>query len=50
MREEIKYFVYVMGIGFILLAYAHANFASKSTVEKMDQRIYEIYQKVVEKK
>lgn len=38
----------IVGCG--LIAYAHANFASKSTVEKMDDRIYEIYKVVVEKK
>ena len=38
----------VLGAG--LVAYAHANFASKSTVEVMDQRIYELHAKLVEGK
>lgn len=38
----------VLGAG--LVAYAHANFASKSVVETMDARIYEIYKVVVENK
>lgn len=37
-------------IGAGLIAYAHANFASKDTVETMDARIYEIYKVVVENK
>lgn len=38
----------VLGAG--LVAYAHANFASKSMVETMDQRIYELHQKIIEGK
>lgn len=30
----------------VIVVYAHANFAEKSTVEKMDERIYEIWVKV----
>ena len=43
MRKEIEWVIYCLGLGFILLAYAHANFATKSTVEKMDDRIYDIW-------
>lgn len=38
----------VLGAG--LVAYAHANFASKTVVERMDERIYEIHSKVVGEK
>lgn len=33
----------LIGIGAALVAYAHANFASKSTVETLDQRIYDLW-------
>lgn len=49
MKNEIKYAVSMIGLGFVLLAYAHANFASKTTVEKMDARIYEIWKEIVKK-
>lgn len=50
MRDEVKYAFYLIALGAGLVAYAHANFASKSTVERMDERIYEIHKRVVEGK
>ena len=35
----------VVGAG--LVVYAHANFATKSTVEKLDDRVYQIWTEVV---
>jgi bacteriorhodopsin len=49
MKNEIKYALYLMGLGFCLIAYAHSQFATKSTVEKMDDRVYEIWKEVVKK-
>jgi hypothetical protein len=42
MRREIKSFLYIMGLGASLVAYAHANFATKSDVAEMRQDIREI--------
>ena len=50
MRDEIRYAVYMIALGASLVVYAHANFASKSTVEKMDDRIYDIWKTVVKEK
>jgi len=56
MRAEIKWFIYALGLGMGLVAYAHVQFATKyevkevkSTVEKMDERIYDIWKVVVNK-
>jgi hypothetical protein len=49
MRDEVKYIVGMIVLGASLVAYAHANFASKSTVETMDARIYEIWKEIVVK-
>lgn len=35
----------IVGAG--LVVYAHANFATKSVVEKLDDRIYQIWTEVV---
>jgi bacteriorhodopsin len=48
-RNEIKYAFYAIGLGMALTAYAHSQFATKDTVEKMDARIYEIWKEVVKK-
>jgi bacteriorhodopsin len=48
-KDEIKYALYLLGLGVTLVAYAHATFATKSTVEKMDDRVYEIWKVVVKK-
>lgn len=54
MKDEIKWALYLIGIGltigFTLIVYAHATFATKSTVETMDQRIYDIWVKVAPEK
>lgn len=39
MREEIKYFVYVIGLGVSLVTYAHFNFATSSRVQKVEEKI-----------
>lgn len=56
MRDEIKYAIYMLALGASLVVYAHANFSTKeetssvkSTVEKMDERVYEIWKEVVKK-
>jgi len=46
MKNEIKYALYMLGLGMTLVAYAHSQFATKSTVEVMDQRIYDIWKTV----
>ena len=52
MKNEIvlAWIIQSVVLGASLVAYAHANFASKSMVETMDGRIYEIYKVVVENK
>lgn len=57
MKNEIKYAIYMLGLGATLLAYAHANFATKSVVEantdriiEMDKRIYDIWVIITQKK
>lgn len=50
MKNEIKYAVYMIALGMSLVVYAHATFATKSTVEVMDARIYEIWKEIVSKK
>jgi bacteriorhodopsin len=49
-KEDLKWAFYLIALGASLVAYAHATFATKSTVERMDERIYEIWQKVVTNK
>lgn len=49
MKDEIKYAIAMIGLGVSIIAYAHANFASKTTVDEMDKRIYEIWKEVVKK-
>jgi len=46
MKNELKYALYMLGLGMTLVAYAHSQFATKSTVEVMDQRIYDIWKTV----
>jgi hypothetical protein len=48
--EPIEQAIALVALGGSLVAYAHANFATKSTVETMDKRLWEIHQVVVEKK
>lgn len=54
MRNELKYAIYLIGLGMSLVVYAHTTFATKHSVEslsqkieKIDHRIYEIWTKVV---
>lgn len=47
MKNQIQYALGLLGVGAALIAYAHANFASKSMVERMDERIFEIYRRLV---
>lgn len=58
MNQEIRYTLYLLGLGMALVAYAHANFTTVSItdrifvsieriyqkLEKIDQRLYEIKQ------
>lgn len=54
MKNEIKWVLYLIGLGMALVAYGHSQFATKSEmvdvktkVETMDARIYEIWKAVV---
>ena len=56
MNHEIKYVLYLLGLGASLVAYAHSAFSTKEevrtvkdTVQKMDERVYEIWKEVVKK-
>ena len=49
MKDDLKYALYLIGVGMTVVVYAHATFATKSTVEKMDERIYEIWKEIVKK-
>jgi bacteriorhodopsin len=42
MKNEIKYALYLIALGFSLVAYAHLNFATKDSVSEMKQDIREI--------
>jgi hypothetical protein len=42
-QNAIIFAVAMISLGAGLVVYAHANFASKSTVEKLDDRIYQIW-------
>jgi len=53
MKEQIKWAIYLIAVGFSLLAYAHLTFATKDgvlsntqTLMRIDQRVWEIYKKV----
>jgi len=54
MRNEIKYVLYLVGLGASLVAYAHVTFATKSEVENIrdilrtiDQRVYDIHTEII---
>jgi bacteriorhodopsin len=47
--EHVKYAAYLIALGATLVVYAHATFATKTTVETMDDRIYEIWKEVVKR-
>lgn len=40
--------IFILGVS--LAAYAHSNFATKSTVEKLDDRIYDLWKALPEDK
>lgn len=49
-RNEMHWFVWVLGLGFVLVAYGHNAFATKSEVQdiksilnKIDNRVYELH-------
>ena len=46
-RDEIVWLFYCVALGASLVVYAHANFATKSSVEKLDDRVYDIWKEVV---
>ena len=53
MKDQIKYALYMMGIGLALAAYGHNNFAPKSIidilfdkVDTIDKRVYEIHRTI----
>lgn len=50
MKNEIKYAIYMIGIGMSLVLYAHTEFSTKrevetlkSIIERIDQRVYDIH-------
>ena len=52
MRNEVRWTIYLMGLGMSLVAYAHYTFATKSLVERMfnkidriDDRVLKIYER-----
>jgi hypothetical protein len=56
MKNEIRYTLYVLGLGASLVAYAHSQFATKTRVERIedavkrvDERVYEIWKEVVKR-
>lgn len=57
MKAEIKWAIYLIGLGMALVTYAHVQFATKSevkevkdSVSKMDARIYDMWVKLVPEK
>lgn len=56
MKEEIKYFVWIFGLGAALVIYAQATFATRHSVrsvrdvlETIDQRVYDLHSKLITK-
>ena len=47
MNKAIIDAIILISLGAGLVVYAHANFATKSTVEKLDDRVYDIWRQVV---
>lgn len=47
MNRAIMDTIALLAVGAGLVVYAHANFATKSTVEKLDDRVYQIWTEVV---
>jgi hypothetical protein len=50
MRQELKYVLYLVGLGASLIAYAHSTFATKDSiktiaerVKTIDDRVYDIH-------
>ena len=50
MSNEIKFTLYILGLGVSIMAYAHGVFAEKSSIkelsnkiDRIDQRIFEMY-------
>ena len=39
MKKEIQFFIWSLGIGVALIAYAHANFATKDNVNSLHEDI-----------
>ena len=46
MREEIKYFVYALGLGMTLIAYGHTTFATKEVAHIILDRLVSIESKI----
>lgn len=53
MKTEIKYALYLIGLGMSLLMYAHAEFSTKkevdslkTVVDRIDQRVYDIHKAI----
>lgn len=53
MKNEIKYAIYMVGLGMTLVIYAHSEFSTKREVEslklvidRIDGRVYDILSKV----
>lgn len=48
MRSEIKFFVFVFCLGAALVAYAHANFATGPTIERIFNKLDRIDANILE--
>ena len=53
MKNEIKYVLYLIGLGMSLVMYAHTEFSTKreveglrSVIDRIDQRVYDIHAKI----
>jgi hypothetical protein len=46
MRGEIKYFVFALGLGGTMIAYAHSNFATKDVTRIILDRLVSIESKL----
>lgn len=54
MRAELKWFIYIIGLGMSLVAYAHFTFATKSMIDliydklkTIDQRVYDMHNSII---
>lgn len=53
MKNELKYAIYMIGLGMTLVIYAHSEFSTKreveslkTVIERIDQRVYDIHSRI----